>query len=643
MKKIRFRNAFLLFFFIWIALPVQAQMWKLKKANQYYERLDYVRAVPLYESLKEKDADIYRKLGKAYYVMGDFEKAKDAYEKVIQTGKYKPEDAYNYAYYLRVNGQYPESNKWMMIYARMRPGDSRVKRFLKDPDYYVELLKFNPGVKINNVEINKKYEDFGPSLYHDSLVVFSSSRKLFAKNWKGNDQPFLDLYTAKIVADTNLTDVKSFSGRINSRFHDGPADFNATVTYMVLTRNIDESYKITENKLWLFQSHIDQEGEWTEPVALHFNSHDYSCGHPALTADGNKMYFTSDMPGGFGGLDIYVVEKVNDTTWGEPKNLGPEINTEGNEMFPSWNNKNRYLFFASDGLPGLGGMDIFVVKIQEDGEMSYPVNLGAPINSSYDDFSFLYMDNESGFYSSNHPGGKGSDDLYGFNFLKRFKKTADIFYLIAHVRDSLTGKSIPANVALFEKEKNIAGKDLAPGEEFKTRVRPGHSYQLVISSPDYITKHITVNITTDLKTTLKDVALVTTHQKQLKDLCSVGIRPLYYDLDKYYIRDNDKPKLDSVVALMKKFPEIKVEVGSHTDSRATKAYNMGLSKNRSISAVKYLVDHGIPEDRLLVKWFGESQPVNGCVDGVKCTEEQHQMNRRTEFKIINCDQIMTGQ
>ena len=628
-----------LFTGIFMSVPLQAQQWKLKKADEFYNRFDYARAIPLYESIKNKDAEIYRKLGRAYYVMGNFAKAKEAYEKIISRGVYTPDDIYNYAHYLRVNGEYDKAAKWMRKFARLRPNDSRARRFMANPYYYIELLRsINHNVKVNNVSINEKYEDFGPASFRDTLVVFASSRGL-SRNWKGNDQPFLNLYKAKIVSDTNLVDARPFARRINSRYHDGPASFNKAGTYMVLTRNIYNEKKLVENKLWLYESYLRDEGGWTDPKPLHFNSRDYSCGHSSLSADGRTMYFASDVPGGFGGQDIYVVKRINDSTWGEPKNVGAMINTEGNEMFPTWDSEHGYLFFASDGLPGLGGLDIFVVKIEPNGDMSEPVNLGAPINSTYDDFAIFYRDNESGFFSSNRPGGKGSDDLYGFTHLHSFKKKAIVYYLTGHVLDQTTGKPVEASVIITEGPKVLVSHQLAPGQDFKVKVQPKHHYLIKVSAPGYIAREIPVEINPAQGITRKNIPLLSIHRKELMDLCELGIAPVYYDLDKYYLRPQDSLRLQKIVALLKKYPEIKIEVGSHTDSRASKEYNIKLSRNRTNSVVRFLVNNGISRDRLVAKWYGESQPVNGCVDGVECTEEQHQLNRRTEFKIINCDEI----
>ena len=623
---------------MFMSAPLQAQQWKLKKADEFYNRFDYARAIPLYESIKNKDAEIYRKLGRAYYVMGDFEKAKGAYEKIISNGVYTPEDIYNYAHYLRVNGEYDKAAKWMRKFARLRPKDSRAQRFMADPYYYKELLHFNPKVKVNNVSINDKYEDFGPASFRDTLVVFASSRGA-SRNWKGNDQPFLNLFRAKIVSDTNLRGVTPFSRRVNSRYHDGPASFNKAGTYMVLTRNIYNEKKLIENKLWLYESYLKDRGGWTEPEPLHFNSRDYSCGHPALSADGRTMYFATDAPGGFGGQDIYVVKRINDSTWGQPQNVGAMINTEGNEMFPTWDSEKGYLFFASDGLPGLGGMDIFVVKIEPNGDMSEPVNLGAPINSTYDDFAIFYRDNESGFFSSNRPGGKGSDDLYGFTHLHNFKKKAIVYYLTGKVLDQTTGEPIAGSVMITEGQQVLASRQLSPGQDFKVHVWPKHNYVIKASAPGYIPREVKATIQPGQGITRKDIALMSVQRKELMDLCEMGIEPLYYDLDKYYIRSTDSLRLNKIIKLLNKYPDIKLEIASHTDSRATKEYNIKLSENRTNSVVEYLVNNGISRDRLVAKWYGESQPVNGCVDGVECTEEQHQLNRRTEFKIINCDEI----
>ena len=616
---------------------MQAQQWRLKKADEYFNRFDYVKAIASYEMLsdKDKDAHVYRNLAEAYYVMGDVAKATAAYEKLIETGQYDTNDIYQYAYLLRRNGDYEQANRWMEKYAKQRPGDSRAVRFMANPDYYKDLQSMNTNVKLINVSVNGKYEDFGPAFYKDSSIVFTSARG-FGRIWGGNNQRYLNLFEARIAGDMDLQNMTPFEGDLNGRYHDGPVVFNKAGDMMIVTRNI-YGEKTRDNKLWLYESRLEN-GVWSEAEPLPFNSKDYSCGHGALSADGNTLYFASDMPGGKGQTDLYKVKRNADGSWGTPERLSDAINTEGKEMFPSISDDGAYLFFASDGLPGLGGLDVFAVKLNGEGEPEGdPVNLGSQINGSADDFALVYRSaRDDGYFSSNREGGKGDDDIYGFTGLKDFKAAFVEYLLSGKVYDTHTHEPLVATVRVLEDGKPYKIVEAGPDGRYQVKVNPGHEYTLRVDKEGYDAFESTLSTEGIKGDITKDIPL-NREKEQMEDICSYRIQPLYYDLDKYFIREGDKPKLEEVISLMNKYPQIKVEVGSHTDSRASKRYNIRLSRNRTMSAIRYLTKRGIPRDRLIARWYGESRPVNGCVDGVKCSEEQHQLNRRTEFKIINCE------
>ena len=429
----------------------EAQQWKRRKADKYFEEYNYVKALPLYETLKDKDAEVYRRIAEIYATNFQYDKALQAYERLIKRGGYEPEDVYKYAYYLMINGQTNKAIKWMNKYADLRPKDIRAMKFLEDPDYYEKLLSKKTNTVVYLTDINSDKSDFGPAYYMDSSIVFTSSRG-FGKVWGGNYQHFLDLYIATITPDNNLKDVrKFFVSSLNKKYHDGPASFNEYGDIMVVTRNI-YGERVKENKLWLYESHKDENGKWSEPEPLSFNSKDYSCGHAALNDKGDVMFFASDMPGSYGGTDIYITFRDADGNWSTPKNLGPDVNTEGDEMFPFYDSKSGYLFITSDGLPGLGGLDIFVLKVNKDfTQYSLPQNVGPPINTRYDDFSLAYKNyKKNGFFSSNRKGGVGDDDIYGFlNF--DASKVTNFFTVSGIVQDKKTKEPIAdALVQLYD-------------------------------------------------------------------------------------------------------------------------------------------------------------------------------------------------
>jgi outer membrane protein OmpA-like peptidoglycan-associated protein/tetratricopeptide (TPR) repeat protein len=632
------RKIFTLSIIAFFTINLQAQSWKLKKADEAFNRYDYATALSLYKGLKDKTADVYRNMAESYVMLGQLDKAVESYAKVMESGDYKPEDLYRYAYLLRMEGNYDAANQYMKKYAQLKPGDTRVKHFLRNPGYIAELQKMNTGLNIKNVSVNSSYQDFGPVYYDNGKLVFASSRgKKFigGRIWSGNEQPYLNLYIADITEDNDLANARLFFDKVNKKYHDGPVSFNASYDYMVVTRNIYNEKNLSENKLWLYEANKTGD-DWSDPKPLHFNSKEYSCGHAALSQDGNTMYFVSDMPGTYGKTDLYIVRKENGE-WGQPRNLGNIVNTEGKEMFPYLTEDGKYLFFASDGLPGLGGLDVFVSEVKEDGSLSEPVNVGSVINTNRDDFALTFKGDGSGFFSSNREGGKGDDDIYSFTGLKDFMQKFRKVNVVVKVENL----DKPAKVKLIDENgKVVAEETIRPsGEVTFDKLDPQKNYKVVVESPDFeplqagVDKSEFENADTvykKFKLEPKEPAITE------ENICSYKLPTTYYDLDKYYLRDNDKKQLDKLVDLMNKYPHVKLLVESHTDSRASKPYNIRLSRNRTMSVVKYLRSKGIPRKRIIAKWYGETRPVNKCVDGVECSEEEHQLNRRTEFKFV-CD------
>ncbi len=628
-----------------LGFAVQSQSLRLKKANKFFKEYSYDKAIRAYESIDDKTPSVYRNLAKSYLMLGNIDKAEGNYAALMSTGGYQPEDVYDYASVLMMNKKYDEAANWMEKYYKLKPDDRRAQAFMSNPLYYRDLLQSDPKMALNNLDINTPYEDFSPVYYKDNQVVFASSRDyshMVNRKWNGNRQPFLDLYVADLTDGNNLTNVRKFNEVVNKQYHDAPASFNQTGDYMIVTRNIYTDDNLNDNKLWLYESHLVDNSYWDEPSPLYFNDKHFSNGQASLSPDGNIMYFASDRPGGFGGTDIYKSVKGKDGKWSAPENLGPKINSEGNEMFPYYDAKGGYLFFSSNGWPGLGGLDVFVTKVKRDGSYTKPQNLGAPINSNRDDFGFIYKQDGSGFVSSNRAGGKGDDDIYSYKNMPKFQDKIKECYLAGTITDKQTGEPLPyAQVLLTDANGNkLKEVETKADGKYDFGIDCGNVYNVLVLRQPYNEAKANIDTKTyDTPNIVKDFALEKPGEKILEkdQLCDHKIEPIYYDLDKFYIRFKDKLKLDKIVALMNKYPEMKLEVSSYTDARASKPYNVKLSKNRTMSAINYLTSHGISQERLVAKWFGELYPVNGCVDGVKCSEAEHQLNRRTEFKILNCE------
>jgi len=627
-----------------MSTTIQAQSLRLKKADEYFHEFSYDKAINSYEAIDDKDAHIYRNLAKSYQMLGDTGKSEENYASLMSTGSYTPEDVYDYAAILLINKKYDEAASWMQKYYKLNPKDSRAQAFMKNPLYYRDLLQADPNVVLVNQDINSRYEDFSPTYYKDNEVVFASSRDdsfLVNRKWNGNRQPYLDLYVADLSQGNTLTNVRKFSKTINKKYHDAPATFNQSGDYMVVTRNIYDKKDLQENSLQLYDSYLQSDGQWSDPRPLHFNKEQYNYGQASMTPDGQEMYFTSDMPGGFGGTDIYKVKRKSDGTWGDPENLGDRINTEGNEMFPYFDPKGGYLFYSSNGLPGLGGLDIFVSKVRRDG-VSYtkPLNLGSPMNTNKDDFSFIYKEDGSGFLSSNRTGGKGDDDIYSFKTYTSFKDKVQDCYLSGTITDKDTALPLEdALVVIYDAQGNKLSQTVTQSKgSYMYPIDCGDTYKVSVSKDQYKPQESEIN-TKDFTTPeiVKDFSMERTEEYLQQQLCKIQLEPIYYALDKFYIRIEDKVKLDRIIKLLEKYPDIRIEVSSYTDARASKSYNMKLSKNRTQSVVDYLTAHGVSPERIEAKWYGEQYPVNECVDGVKCSEEKHQQNRRTEFKILDCE------
>jgi outer membrane protein OmpA-like peptidoglycan-associated protein/tetratricopeptide (TPR) repeat protein len=630
------RRALLTFLLLITAFNINAQDWKRQKADEYYSKYDFGNALDLYETLKNKDAEVYRRIGEIYYTRSEYDKAADAYGELMKQGGFTAEDIYRYAYLLSMAGRYDESVKWMNKYADMKPSDSRAIRFLEDPGFFKKLQKIQSQVDVYLTDINSKNSDFGPAYYTGDYIVFASGRG-YGRIWGGNYQPYLDLYIAEITEDNNLKNAKRFLNRkVNAKYHDGPAAFNKAGDLMIVTRNI-YGEKLEENKLWLYELTKDENGNWSDPKPLPFNSKDYSCGHATLNNAGNIMFFASDMPGGYGKSDIYVSYRDANGNWSKPQNLGNAVNTEGDEKFPFYDEASGYLFVASDGLPGLGGLDLFVIKTNSGfNKFSNPVNLGRPINSEHDDFAITYGKFfQSGFFSSNRDGGVGSDDIYGFRNLDLKGKT-DFYTISGTVSDENQKPVEGAVVELYDPTGKLVDKVKVGADgkyEFNELVYP-KNYKLKVTYPGYTSNEIQITAGDLDNWGVKKSIRV---KSRVPYYCKMQITPLYYDLDKSFIRKNYYSKLDSIVEILKENPELRLNISSHTDSRASDAYNMRLSKRRALAVVEYLTSKGIARNRLVVSWHGERQLVNACKDGVRCSEEQHQLNRRTEFKIIGCE------
>lgn len=400
---------------------------ELEKANEMYKNFSYVDAIKIYERIAQKgfvNQEMLESLGNAYYYNAEYKKALPWYEQLFQEGKYKvkPEYYYRYAQTLKSVGDYAQADKMMAKFVELtNANDTRAALFEENKDYQT-VIKNNSGrFQLNNASINTENSEYGTALYGDKIVFAGATDAKKAKHgvsqWTG--ESFYDLYEAEHF-DQKLGNRKPFSSSVNTQFNESTPVFTKDGNTMYFTRNNYVNKKLgsdIENTILLkiLRATKDKNGNWGDIVEVPFNSDQYNVAHPALSPDEKYLYFASDMPGSFGNSDIFRVEILGDNQYGTPENLGNIINTAGRESFP-YISKDNVLYYSSDGIPGLGGLDIFAAKFNANGSTSKPVNIGMPGNSADDDFCFVFnSDSKIGFLTSNRPGGKGKDDIYSFH------------------------------------------------------------------------------------------------------------------------------------------------------------------------------------------------------------------------------------
>ncbi len=504
----------------------------------------------------------------------------------------------------------------------------------------------SPGeYEIKLLKVNTKYSDFGTTFFGKDKVVFASPKDnavITRTTWEGNKQAFLDLYIGKIDENNEIVGKRRILGDINTKFHESNVCFTKDLKTVYYSANNTLNNKALKDStgtvnIQLYKADVAPNGSWKNIVKLPFNNSEFSTGHPTLNIDDTKLYFISDRPESIGKTDIYVVDINDDGTYSEPKNLGPRINTEEREMFPFISDEN-ILYFSSNGLPGYGELDVFASKIY-DTTVAVPINLEDPVNSKKDDFAYIIDDTKlKGFFSSNRKGGKGDDDIYTFvadpgiqfecnqvvNGITRDKDTQEILPGTTVVVLDSDGKELFTKVS--SEEDASFSFELPCDTEFKlTGTASGYLQEELESK--------TANdIDVDPLELFLDLApeLIVVNEKIM-----ININTIYFDFDKWNIRPDAAKELDKVIAVMKEHPSMVIEGGSHTDSRAREAYNQILSEKRAKATVDYIIARGIDPSRLTSKGYGEMQLVNNCSSFVKCKREEHQLNRRTEFVIVN--------
>ncbi|WP_299015581.1 OmpA family protein [uncultured Polaribacter sp.] len=630
-----------------------------RQADTFFANLSYADASKAYKALSKENATehVLRRLGDSYYFGAQMQDAFEAYKELFDRfPNQSSEQMFRYAQALRSVGKFKDSDIWMKKFYQKASKDGRGKNFTSSLITVADLTPTVPSYTVENLKsINTVNSDFGVTDYGNT-ILFSSPKKPSVYIKRGhtrNNKNFLDIY--KVVKDNISTTAGDnsevrpmFTDKINSKFHESSVTFSPKRQTMYFTRNnyLRGKYKEDKdgvNKLKIYRATWNKR-KWDDVEELPFNSDDYSTGHPSLSADGTKLYFVSDMPGGLGGTDIYVVSIEEDGSFGVPQNLGPTVNTEGREMFP-YIALDDVLYFSSDGHFGIGALDVFSTVKGKEG-YTIPVNLQAPVNSKMDDFAFsINPFTKQGYLSSNRLGGLGDDDIYGVTQLEIVKPIAPCEQMVTGiVRDTRDQSLLPgAKVVLKDTEGKIVQEVYADASaQFSfTRLACDTNYTLTGSKEYYKDDSAVVLTTKDKKLTVDlDLAIASDFARNERGDLIIRIEPIYFDYDKSNIRPDAAVELDNIVNIMRKYPNMIIESGSHTDARGRASYNEALSERRAQSTVNYIVSRGINRSRISGRGYGETRLVNGCTDNdshtnrVKCSREEHQQNRRTEFVIV---------
>ena len=620
-------------------------------ADKKYEKLAYIDATKTYERVAAKgykSVDMFQKLGNSYYFNAELEQAGKWYGELFAMNEtVDPEYYYRYSQCLKAMGDYTKADQMMAQFNAKSGNDERAKLYAANKNY-LEQIKANSGrFTVQDAGINSEYSDYGSAMNGNQLV-FASAREVIGwsqKKMKWTNAAFTNLFGAEQKPDGTLGVPEVLNRNLNSKFNESTPVYTKDGQTMYFTRNnyingkrAGDDKKTTLLKLYKASKNGDL---WDNVIELPFNSDQYNVAHPALSPDNKTLYFASDMPGSLGQADLWKTTIGADGSYGTPQNLGKDINTQGRETFPYITDNNE-MYYATDGRPGLGGLDIFMTQLTSDGKVGESVNIGAPINGKTDDFGLL-MDTKTrtGYFTSNREGGHGNDDIYKFT---ETKKIVCEQALAGVVTDSKTGELLAnAEVTLLDSKFQELDKVMSDSKaNYKFKVVCGETYYVRANKTEYNTSEQKITIAkvsgkTDLPIVLdKKIVIV---KKDDDVAIALGIKMIYFDLDKSFIRPDAALELEKILSVMKENPTMTIDVRSHTDCRQTVAYNAALSQRRVVSTMAWLVKNGIAKNRLTGKGYGESQLTNNCpcepTNESTCSEPEHQLNRRSEFIITS--------
>jgi outer membrane protein OmpA-like peptidoglycan-associated protein len=705
----------LVIIFVFSIQFINAQDQELIRAKRFFDKTYYTQAIILYEKLAETkpSQEVIKNLADSYYYTNDLIKAQRYYRLLVSNYNKDLDRQYyfRYAQTLKASNSYADANLVLKEYYAKSTNSQDSIYFQKELKELENVSAIGNRFDIKNLAINTPNSEFGAVRFKDNLVFASVKLKpgLFDKKYKWDNETYLNLVKVPI-SNINSTeaDVTYFADELKTGMHEANAVFTKDGKTIYFTRNNSKNGNKRKNdqkisNLQIFKAEF-VDGKWINTVSLPFNSPNYSVEHPALSADEKVLYFASDMPGSLGSFDIYSVN-INKEAFDTPKNLGPIINTDKREQFPFVSNDNK-LYFSSDGHLGYGSLDVFVSDITGN-EYSKPTNIGLPLNSNLDDFSFnIDSDTKEGYFASNREGGKGSDDIYQFKEIKELivedckqfiagtitdidtklvienatviledsdKKTLNTFTTSADGKFSFTVACESSYTVVAFKEKytnesktlvldktrdktndgSLALKSLEAIKLEEKEIAENKRKQEIIIEEENKKKEALAAIAlkeADKKVKADEIAATEIKKKEKvdqilkqekdvvkdsKDRLIIKTDPIYFDYNMWYIRKESKVVLSRVVTLMNKYPGMVIEIGSHTDSRGNAKFNEDLSQKRANSTREFIIQSGINANRVTAKGYGESVPIIKCKTDDACSEEEHELNRRSEFVIKN--------
>lgn len=634
------KTKFLIFLLVFCTGVISAQ---IKLADKFFSNYGYIKAADLYEKAYESgeiNEHILLRLGDCYYNNSNSKKAVFWYGKAVDKYNIDTEHLFKYIQSLKSIGNFAEADIWTKKFIESQNKDGQIKDYkTNNLLIYNELNTINKdlSITIESLPINSKYSDFGSFIYKNELF-FASARGLNeTKKYGWNKEPFLDLYQVSVKEidkklEFNQPDLIKAS-KINSDYHEATVAITNDGKTIYFTRdNVTRKNKLDYDKkgtthLKIYKASLIGDS-WENIKELPINDEKYSTGHPALSPDNKKLYFVSDREGGFGNTDIYVVDILEKNKFSKPKNLGPKINTIGREMFP-FVSKDSLFYFSSDGHINMGLLDIFKSNILKD-TISEPQNLGAPYNSGYDDFAYFVdpsNENQRSYLSSNRPGGKGNDDIYTI-YSKECAQT-----IKGIIRDKKNNENISnASVKLIDETGKIINE---------TTSDINGAYQIALECDKQYTVVATTKAFSDDRKTFKTDdknGNVIEHDFFLQSLIQgnqIVIKPIFFDFGKWNIRLDAQYELENIVDVLNLHPNMVIKIEAHTDSRGRDKFNLRLSDKRAKATRDHLISRGIAPHRIeSAIGYGESQLLNQCSNDVKCTEAEHQLNRRSYFYIV---------